>query len=58
MSNTTAFVRDNFDSISEGCFLVMPSKKRKLDHEKPNKKKIKTKEKGLFMKHGPRLIKL
>ncbi|KAG1375953.1 hypothetical protein G6F60_008619 [Rhizopus arrhizus] len=44
MSNTTAFVRDNFDSISEGCFLVMPSKKRKLDHEKPSKKKIRTKE--------------
>ncbi|CEP10502.1 hypothetical protein [Parasitella parasitica] len=30
MANTiTAFVRDNFDSISEGCFLVMPGKKKR-----------------------------
>ncbi|KAL7325398.1 Origin recognition complex subunit 3 [Mucor circinelloides] len=45
----TALVRDNFDSISEGCFLVMPGKKRqnkgtqstKTKKAKPNTKNIK-----------------
>ncbi|KAK4509567.1 uncharacterized protein ATC70_007920 [Mucor velutinosus] len=48
-SMTTALVRDNFDSISEGCFLVMPGKKRqnkgtqstKTKRAKPNTKNIK-----------------
>ncbi|OAC98931.1 hypothetical protein MUCCIDRAFT_115177 [Mucor lusitanicus CBS 277.49] len=48
-STTTALVRDNFDSISEGCFLVMPGKKRqnkgtqstKTKRAKPNTKNIK-----------------
>ncbi|ORE11861.1 hypothetical protein BCV72DRAFT_196975 [Rhizopus microsporus var. microsporus] len=50
MSNTTAFVRDHFDSISEGCFLVMPSKKRKLNEDKLTKKKSKIK--GFFFFEG------
>ncbi|EPB91651.1 hypothetical protein HMPREF1544_01573 [Mucor circinelloides 1006PhL] len=48
-STATALVRDNFDSISEGCFLVMPGKKRqnkgtqstKTKKAKPNTKNIK-----------------
>lgn len=42
MSNVTALVRDNFDSISEGCFLVMPGKKRR-NVAQPVKKTKKTK---------------
>ncbi|KAG2192004.1 hypothetical protein INT46_001008 [Mucor plumbeus] len=45
-STTTALVRDNFDSISEGCFLVMPGKKRQhkgIQSTKAKKTKANTK---------------
>ncbi|KAI9480880.1 MAG: origin recognition complex subunit 3 N-terminus-domain-containing protein [Benjaminiella poitrasii] len=53
MANTTeAFIRDNFDSISEGCFLIMPEKKRQRKNDQPVKmKRSRLKSKNIKIAH-------